>query len=199
MMVERDLIKACLECQEEAWGEFIERYTGFVDSVVGGILRHHGVDPASQDAEVLVVETFTALAEDRGRLLARYDPSFSLATYLKVIARARPLSHLRRTRSRMQPLEEAVLNRPSDAEFPDELAVQEERISLLRRAIEELPPRARLIVRLHYLEEMPYREIAELLGISVNSVGPAVSRAASRLRRLIGARDSASEERGEPH
>jgi RNA polymerase sigma-70 factor (sigma-E family) len=53
---------------------------------------------------------------------------------------------------------------------------------VVRRALDRLPQRMRLAVRLRYFEDMTEREIATLLGVSLGTVKSTVSRAVARLR-----------------
>lgn len=183
---ECDLVRACLAGDEDAWAQLVERYTAFVQAVVRRTLRRHGRDPETQDAEALVVEAFSALAENGGRLLALYDGSYSLATYLRIIARSRAVSQLRRKGVSTRSLDEEAFAGAAEYASPEELAIREERCRLLTQAVEKLPPRDRIIVRLYFLEELSYAEIAGILGISINSVGPVLSRAKSRLQDMLG-------------
>ena len=183
-MEDADLVRACLSGSDDAWGQLVERYAAFVLAVVRRTLRHHGVEPDALDDENIVAETFSALAADGARLLARYDPTYTVATYLRVIARSRTISSLRRKRADSVPLDDAARVRSSD-DTPEELAMLEERRRIVGEAVDRLPPRERIIVRLYHLEEMSYAEIAQVLEISINSVGPALSRATSKLREIL--------------
>jgi RNA polymerase sigma-70 factor (ECF subfamily) len=49
-------------------------------------------------------------------------------------------------------------------------------------AIDELPPASRLVVRMHYLDELSYSEIAEALEISAGTAKSRVAYGLSRLR-----------------
>lgn len=59
------------------------------------------------------------------------------------------------------------------------------RLQLLRQAIEELPERRRLIFQLRQREGLTYRQIAERLGISPNTVEVQLTKARQSLRRKI--------------
>jgi RNA polymerase sigma-70 factor (ECF subfamily) len=51
----------------------------------------------------------------------------------------------------------------------------------LAAAIRALPPRRRLIVFLHYFADLPYRDIAEVLGISEGTVAASLAQARAAL------------------
>lgn len=68
---------------------------------------------------------------------------------------------------------------------PEEELIFSERHMALRRAFEALPEVDRLCIQLR-AEGLKYREIAEILGISLGSVANCMSRSFSRLRRSEG-------------
>lgn len=74
----------------------------------------------------------------------------------------------------------------------DDLIVQE-KIAEVNRAVSSLPPQMRRCVTLRCFQQLPYREIAELLEISVEAVKVQLFRARSRLRREIGAGSGAAD------
>ncbi len=53
---------------------------------------------------------------------------------------------------------------------PEEVVTKNEQKELLVEAIKELPERDRLIISLYYYENLNYKEIAEVLGITVSRV-----------------------------
>jgi len=95
----------------------------------------------------------------------------------------------RRAESRRLTVDEAdrLLDIPDDR--PDASRVIEDRseISLLRRAIAELPERRRRVLLLSRIEGIPHREIAASLGVTVRTVEmdlkQAVEHCAQRLKR----------------
>lgn len=56
----------------------------------------------------------------------------------------------------------------------------------VERALKEAPPETAEVLRLAYIEELPYQEIAERLSVSVGAVKTRVHRAKKLLRGIIG-------------
>ena len=62
----------------------------------------------------------------------------------------------------------------------------DERITLLRAAIEQLPQRHRTMVVLHYMEGCDVRETARIMGTTKGAVCAGLARARAALRQMIG-------------
>ncbi|RMH62561.1 MAG: RNA polymerase sigma factor [Calditrichaeota bacterium] len=60
---------------------------------------------------------------------------------------------------------------------------QEQRLEKLHRAIRQLPEADRMLIGF-YLEELSYKEIAKIMGISVNHVGVKMNRAKTKLMKV---------------
>jgi RNA polymerase sigma-70 factor, ECF subfamily len=86
-------------------------------------------------------------------------------------------------RSRQQPLVEVQAVAP-EASNSAEQALQRETVEQLYKAIHQLSKTDAALVLL-YLDEMSYREMAEVLGISENNVGVKLNRAKRALGELM--------------
>jgi RNA polymerase sigma-70 factor (ECF subfamily) len=82
--------------------------------------------------------------------------------------------------------DEGVLELHGSTPDPAMAVEGEEMEDAVRRAIDRLPPRARMAVQLRWEGELKYAEIAEVMGISVKGVENQLSRAMEALRRLLG-------------
>src|SRR5678816_959919 len=69
---------------------------------------------------------------------------------------------------------------------PDELAAHRQLIATVRAALEHLEARDVTILGLHYLEDLTYQQIAEILQITPSRVCQLLWRAVDRLRALLG-------------
>ena len=80
---------------------------------------------------------------------------------------------------------ETVEHLPS--QLPDQETVVEskQRVEILRRAIDELPPKCRHVFLLHKFQSLPHAVIAERLGISKNMVEKHVMKAMAHCRKRL--------------
>jgi len=68
---------------------------------------------------------------------------------------------------------------------PATLLLQKGDRQLIRRALEELPPKFREILVLRELEGLSYREIAEVAGVPIGTVMSSLARGRGRLRQSV--------------
>jgi RNA polymerase sigma-70 factor (ECF subfamily) len=81
---------------------------------------------------------------------------------------------------------------------PEEVMLQNDCGTLVRRALENLPANFREVLILRELEGMSYKEIAEITGMPAGTVMSSLSRARGRLRQVLTGvmnRDTASNSR----
>ena len=73
----------------------------------------------------------------------------------------------------------------SQAPNPEEIVLQNDSGGPMRKALEKLSPNCREVLILRELEEMSYREIAEITGMPVGTVMTTLARARRRLRQAL--------------
>ena len=152
---------------------FEELFRQFQRDVYGWTVR---IVRDTGTAEDLTVDTF--LRAYRAR--ARFDPQRSFGAWLRRIATNLALDHLKRSR-RETPLDDSF-----PAAAPDNNpGVQRERRERIDRAFRKLSPKLRLVAMLALVEDVPYREIAEALGIPDATVRVRVFRATQSLRESL--------------
>jgi RNA polymerase sigma-70 factor, ECF subfamily len=123
------------------------------------------------------VETFWRIYRAR----ARFDPASDFGGWAYRIAANLALSHLRR-RSPEQELHAETLQSTAPQADP---AVQGQQREEIRRAFSRLPARLQVAVTMALIEERPYQEIAEVLGIPAGTVKSRVFRAVRLLRKQL--------------
>lgn len=155
--------------------------------MVRRILRGRGQAAGSAEVDDITENVFVALLEKDGALLRRYDPTHALRTYVAVVARTATHRWLRRRRPQAD-LPDGMwrdgLADPHRTPHP-EATSRREAHGLVRGELEGLGSRDRKVLELFYYEGQSYTTIADLLGISVNSVGATLTRARARLAQAL--------------
>ncbi|NJM28908.1 MAG: RNA polymerase sigma factor [Rhizobiales bacterium] len=112
-----------------------------------------------------------------------YDPARPLRAWLYAVLRNIFISGLRRegSHSVVKTIDDLVQG--EDAVAP----AQEDRLSMVQigKALEMLPPQHREVIVLVGLEEMSYRDVAEITGVPVGTVMSRLSRARSSLKQIL--------------
>lgn len=80
---------------------------------------------------------------------------------------------------------DALGDLPSDTPRQDDVVEAKERVGILYRAIEELPPKCRQVFLLHKFMNLSHAEIAGRLGISKNMVEKHVMKAMAHCRMRV--------------
>lgn len=89
----------------------------------------------------------------------------------------------RRARRSVRGLDERL---PDPGPGPDERAARSDRAGELRARIEDLPEMQRAVVVMRTYDELPYREIAAILGTTENSARVSFHHAVRKLRLALG-------------
>jgi len=180
--IDRQLLQRCLTRQPKAWEDFVDRFLGLVVHVIRHTSACRSIAVSQQDLEDLASEVFVAILADDYAALRRFRGQSSLATYLTVICRRVVVKELLKRRIVPNHAEAGDMHHVEDdaAGAEERLSNQEE----VHRLLSELDGDDADIVRLYHLEGKSYHEISRETGVPVNSIGPALSRARAKLRRV---------------
>ena len=74
---------------------------------------------------------------------------------------------------------------PAETPNPETALLLAERAAALRKSLEELPPEYREVLVLRELEQLSYREIAEITGIPFGTVMSRLNRGRQRLQQSL--------------
>lgn len=183
---EEDLIARCVRGVPRAWEEFLGRYREVLGRAARATLLRVLGAVREDDHEAVVEAALMAVVKDNYAALRSFAGRSSLAGYLQAITTRIALNYIRSERRkgwlRFRPLE-VVADTP--AAEPEEGA-DPQMLAKLRQALDQLPPRDRLILQLFHLDGAGYKEIASVLGLSPNAVSPALIRARQKIRALLG-------------
>lgn len=157
-------------------------------SIYEFVLRSVGTYNTAQ-AEDLTQETFLRVVKQAGN----YEPRSKFTTWLFTLARNLCIDASRRRKHRKAqsldaPDEEghSLLDRTSDGGMPvDRQAVSTELRARLERAIDELPEDQREVFLMRESADLSFKEIAEVIGISENTVKSRMRYALEKLRASL--------------
>lgn len=172
---EHALVLRLIEGDEDA---FCELYAAYKNRLIYFAMRFL---KSREYAEDIFQDAFTVVWQ--GRRFINPDASFS--AYLYTIVRNRILNQLRdlanQEKLREQILSQAVdyTNNTKETVFANDLR------QFIVRALQQLTPRQREIFEMSREQQMSHREIAEALGISVNTVQESISISLRILRTYL--------------
>ncbi len=167
---------------EVAFARLVEKHQQAVLGTVAKMTHH------SADTEDIAQQVFLRLWKSA----RRYQPTAKFTTFLFTITRNLVFNATRRkSRRKEHSLDQQedgwqhLAEDPNTSARPDETLVQNELREVVDRAIASLPEKQRLAVILRRYEQMPYEEIAKVLGLSVSAVKSQLFRARAALREAL--------------
>lgn len=133
------------------------------------------------EAEDIVQETMIKVWNRR----EQWEQIESIEAFCLTICRNLSLDKMRKMENQNQSLEEADNDAPdhSYSSNPEEQAMQQDRIELIRRLINQLPEKQRSVMQLRDFEGKSYKEIAAIMSISEEQVKINIFRARQAIRQ----------------
>jgi RNA polymerase sigma-70 factor, ECF subfamily len=157
---------------ERAYAELYDRFAGRLYRTALGMLG------LREDAEDIVQEAFMGILQSRHRLADVQD----LAAYLFTALR-RAAGRCARRRARASALPEAAASElPIAADRQDQSSPLSERIE---RALSSLPAEQREVISLKIDGELTFSQIAQVIGVSVNTAASRYRYAMEKLRAVL--------------
>src|ERR1051325_3502523 len=179
---DNSLVSRCLRGEESAWEELVRLHTKRVYALC---YRFTGSNPEAQDlTQEVFLRVFRTL-----RTFRSGEGSFT--TWLARVSRNLLIDHYRRTRQERvtDSIEEQlpVLEEEGAAASvrPDHQQAGREASEILQITLQKLSPGLREAVILRDLQELEYREIADVLRIPEGTVKSRINRGRAELARLL--------------
>lgn len=165
MTDERKLVLRLIEGDEDA---FCELYAAYKNRLLYFAMKFV---KSREFAEDIFQDAFTVVWQ--GRRFINPDSSFS--SYLYTIVRNRILNQIRDMTNEDQ-LKEHILSQAVDAtnDTKSEILLNDLK-EIIGRALEQLTPRQREVFKMSRDQQMSHKEIADALGVSVNTVQEHIS------------------------
>ncbi len=177
-MDNKELIQALLRKEPRAWEVMVNQYMDAVYGTVKRTVSMYGARWAQSDVEDLSLSVFEHLFRDQGKALSRIHEPYDIRSWLIVSARRKTIDHLRARRIPTSPVaEDAAVTRPPSERLPAKEVVEE--------ALKLLTDREAMIVRLVFFHDKKYKDVAQIMGINMNSIGPTLMRALEKVREVM--------------
>lgn len=177
-------------CQQ-SYAQLMERHQSSIYHLMLRMTRN------SEDAHDLTIEAF-GKAFTR---MAMYVPNYAFSTWLYKIALNNAIDFVRRKRLNTLSIDEAI-----DAEGthdystmlhasglnPEEAVIRDQRIGLMRRTLNCLNDKYRVMIELRYFQELSYEEISVELGIPLGTVKAQLFRAKELLAEMLNNKETSA-------
>ncbi|MHC4118739.1 MAG: RNA polymerase sigma factor [Planctomycetota bacterium] len=174
MINEKTLVWKFNRGSKDALRRLYEKYKDDLLGLAVTLLRDR------DEAEDVVHDVFVSFARTAGR----FTLSGSLKGYLSTCV-ANGARDRNRLKSRLDVGLDAAADVDADSGNPVEYAVDSEEAGRLQHMLDCLPYEQREIVVLHLHQEMRFREIAEALGVSINTVQSRYRYGLKKLRSIL--------------
>lgn len=133
-------------------------------------------------AEEVVSDVFLEVWNNRSTL----DTIQNVRSWLFVMVRNKAISYLRKAESdSMVSFDEIEDYYVSFAQSPDEAIISKEEIDEINEAISTLPPKCKEVFMLAKIEKIPYKEISDMLNISVKTINIHVAKAVGLIAGIL--------------
>jgi len=157
---------------EVAFGELFKLYYSRLLLFTEAILK------SREQAEEAVEDVFLKLWENRKVLTAISNVNY----YLLVAAKHKALDYLEKAKKQaMIGLDDVEVEFGSITVNPENTLISAENVRIIQNIINDLPPRCKLMFRLVKEDGLKYREVADLLNVSVKTVETQISLALSKI------------------
>ena len=179
-----EMVRAVLDGDPEAYRVLVERYERRIYHVVYGMVR------SQEDARDLAQDCFVKAFQN----LHRFRLESKFYTWLCRIAMNLSIDHLRKMKHRSHAAFDdersasegaQVVRLSSRRDNPSENVARQQVYRQIMDAVESLPEDQKQVLVLRELEEMPYKEISEILGIPEGTVMSRLYYARRRLQELL--------------
>ena len=137
---------------------------------------------SKESAEEIVSDVFIKIWQKRQHL----DKVENLSFYLFTAVKNRCINQFNDFKNRTEiDITDVAIEFKSFYHDPEQILISAENIKQIREAIQELPPRCRLIFKLVKEEGLKYKEVAELLQLSVKTIENQMSLAFKKIGAAI--------------
>jgi len=187
------LVESCIKKDLAAWSILIKKYSGLVYISIENRLKKYGIDVSSHDIEDIKQNIFSDIWKNGklSHITNRGDISYWIAILSGNAAvehfRSKGARRMRNTVPLYNKIDDEELNEifPSGIPGPNDELARAETEERIERAMESLPAREKLMIKLHLIHDKKYHEIAEFLGVPKGTVSSYIKRAKEKLKEVL--------------
>ncbi len=181
------LVARCLAGDDAARAEFINTYDALLARAVARRLsRYQPRGAFASEADDIRHDIYLKLFANRCRVLESLRNARSLDAWLITVAHNQTVSYMRKRLVLEQAEDENVGEAQAVYGYtPEHSAGDRESSECVRAALEQLEAKDRLVLQLYYLYNQRYADIAETLGMNINTVASRLMRAKEKLREIL--------------
>jgi RNA polymerase sigma-70 factor (ECF subfamily) len=179
-----ELVQDAISGNERAYEKLMHRYRHSVYHAMFKMVNNR------DDADDLTIEAFGKAF----RKLPSYAPNYAFSTWLFRIAINNCIDYIRKKKLQTVSMDEP-LDPLSDRNIshlvrdfqpdPEMEMIREQKIAHVRRVVERIPEKYRVMIELRYYEELSYEEIAQTLELPLGTVKAQLFRAKELLYQQL--------------
>lgn len=169
------LVINLMEGNEKAFSELFNSYCNDVYAYSFSMLKNEAF------AEEIVQEVFMNIWLHRERL----NPELSFKSYVFTITRNLTFNLISKIANNRKFKEEVFYNSQKSYSPIEDILAEADYDNIKNKAIEQLPPKRRIIFEMSRNKEMSYEEISKELNISVSTVKGQMSKALAEIRHFL--------------
>jgi RNA polymerase sigma factor (sigma-70 family) len=178
-----ELVLKARSGDQEAYRRLVQKYERAIFFHINKMVHNTGI------IDDLVQETFLKAFNN----IQSYDTTFAFSTWLYRIATNHSIDYLRKRKLETLSIDQPIKTKDGELgiDLPDESAetdseiLRKERSQIIFDAINNLPERYEVIIKLRHMEEKSYEEIAQILDLPLGTVKAHIFRARELLYKYL--------------
>jgi len=182
-MDDKLLIEKIAMRDEAAFKQFVEKYHQMVINICNSIL--HDYDDSMDVSQEVFIKIYESIDQFRG--------DAKITTWLYRISVNKSLNFLRSKKrnkwfTSLDVIfgdEKKQIDPVDDTPQPGQEMEQDQDKKVLHDALKKIPEKQNAAISLSHFQELSYKEIAEIMNISVSEVGVLINRGKKKLQRVI--------------
>jgi RNA polymerase sigma factor (sigma-70 family) len=175
---DNEIISIVLNGDKQAFAQLVDRYQNYVFTLTLRMVKSR--EDAEEVSQDIFVKAYRSLADFRG--------ASKFSTWLYTIVNTSCITFLRKKKLEVHSLDNDNVFEVADSQdsgFRANLVEQKSKVAMVNNAIGMLGPDDAQIITLFYKGEQTLEEIAQVLGIEVNTAKVRLHRARARLKEKM--------------